>query len=87
MVVLVCGGAFPFRAFPNSTISRDLSAVSPNWFKYITSIPPSADLVPHIQLVNPDFVLHYGDHNYRQGVEKFLVWLKVCLSPAFFFSS
>ncbi|KAJ7811468.1 hypothetical protein B0H14DRAFT_1470879 [Mycena olivaceomarginata] len=44
-----------------------------SWIHCITSLPPSADLVPHIQLVNPDFIL---DSTYTWHVDEFLVWLK-----------
>ncbi|KAJ7819858.1 hypothetical protein B0H14DRAFT_2835483 [Mycena olivaceomarginata] len=48
----------------------------PDWIEYITFLPPSADLVPHIELINPDFVLQFGVAQYLRHVEKFQIWLK-----------
>jgi hypothetical protein len=59
----------------------------PDWIEYITFLPPSADLVPQIELINPDFVLQFGVSDYLQHVEKFQIWLKVSLSTVFFFFS
>ncbi|KAJ7792994.1 hypothetical protein B0H13DRAFT_1935575, partial [Mycena leptocephala] len=54
-----------------------LSDVSPNWIQYIASCPPSADLVPHIQLVNADFFLHHTPTRHQGDIGNFLVWLKL----------
>ncbi|KAJ7889196.1 hypothetical protein B0H13DRAFT_2532459 [Mycena leptocephala] len=50
-----------------------LSHTFPTWIDYITSLPPSAQLVPHIQLLNADFIFCAGG---PPDVENFLVWLK-----------
>ncbi|KAJ6449191.1 hypothetical protein C8R45DRAFT_917362 [Mycena sanguinolenta] len=42
------------------------------WINYIISLPPSADLVPYMQSVNPDFLLADND----LAPKRMLVWLK-----------
>ncbi|KAJ7879736.1 hypothetical protein B0H14DRAFT_2566586 [Mycena olivaceomarginata] len=54
----------------------DLSECFPNWIEYITSFSPSVDLVPLVQMVNPDFVF-FSDG--RGNVERFLVRLKIII--------
>ncbi|KAJ7718611.1 hypothetical protein B0H14DRAFT_2481722 [Mycena olivaceomarginata] len=39
-----------------------LAFASQNWIKYVTSLPPAAGLVLHIQSVNPDFFLEGSKH-------------------------
>jgi hypothetical protein len=75
-----------FQSIPIlQTTSMALPGITPNWIECITSLSPSADLVPHIQLVNPDFVLNCATPRYQQDIENFLGWLKVCLSTTFLF--
>ncbi|KAJ7500902.1 hypothetical protein B0H11DRAFT_769759 [Mycena galericulata] len=53
----------------------DISARSSKWMGFIASLPPSADFVPLVERINPDFV-------FRSKVEdatlkRFLLWLKI----------
>jgi hypothetical protein len=71
----------------NSAIFRRHSLITPGWIQYITSLSPSLDLLPHIELINPDFILYCIFPSYGEDEREFLTWLKVSLSTAFFFSS
>ncbi|KAJ7856192.1 hypothetical protein B0H14DRAFT_2753104 [Mycena olivaceomarginata] len=47
---------------------------STDWLIYMASIPPSADFVPRIQLINPDFV--FCERISGESIQQFLLWLK-----------
>ncbi|KAJ7840179.1 hypothetical protein B0H14DRAFT_2512685 [Mycena olivaceomarginata] len=66
----------PQKNLANLDLYRNLSRISPAWIEYITSISPSADLVPFVQLVNPDFVFYSNFFRRQPVVENFPIWLK-----------
>jgi hypothetical protein len=47
------------------------------WIVFMASVTPSADFVPLLQLVNPDFVFFWFWSD--DAIESFLIWLKVGL--------
>jgi len=53
----------------------DISGQTSNWMDYIMDITPSPDFVPHIRLVNRDFV--FRSHTAR--MKRFLSWLELTL--------
>ncbi|KAJ7879791.1 hypothetical protein B0H14DRAFT_2566637 [Mycena olivaceomarginata] len=63
--------------YDNHSATRAWRLTANDFIKCITSIPPSAELVPLIQPVNPDFLwrkkVPYG---FGKRVQQFLIWLK-----------
>jgi hypothetical protein len=44
----------------------------------ITSLPPTAELVPHMRLVNPDFLWwHHFESGIKDKINDIWMWLKV----------
>ncbi|KAJ7889777.1 hypothetical protein B0H14DRAFT_2690933 [Mycena olivaceomarginata] len=55
----------------------------PGWIHYLVSIPPSAELVPSLELVNPDFLWYRsnGERFDKNNVAQLIIWLKEIQPP------
>jgi hypothetical protein len=71
-----CAQPYEIKSFLNYFLCRGLSEAG-QWLGYITSLAPSVDFVPLVQLVNPDFI--FFDQIHDADLENFLSWLKVRL--------